>query len=44
MCYARVFVKIQPVDYFTTGVVRQGPRVPLGELQRSNTPIEKVYR
>uniref|UniRef100_A0A8C0VQS4 Myosin IXB n=1 Tax=Cyanistes caeruleus TaxID=156563 RepID=A0A8C0VQS4_CYACU len=21
-----------------------GPRVPLGELQRSNTPIEKVYR
>ncbi|XP_064898512.1 unconventional myosin-IXb isoform X7 [Columba livia] len=28
----------------TAGVVRQGPRVPLGELQRSNTPIEKVYR
>ncbi|XP_031459874.1 unconventional myosin-IXb isoform X7 [Phasianus colchicus] len=26
------------------GVVRQGPRVPLGELQRSNTPVEKVYR
>uniref|UniRef100_A0A8B9C3E8 Myosin IXB n=1 Tax=Anser brachyrhynchus TaxID=132585 RepID=A0A8B9C3E8_9AVES len=21
-----------------------GPRVPLGELQRSNTPVEKVYR
>uniref|UniRef100_A0A8C3R591 Myosin IXB n=1 Tax=Cyanoderma ruficeps TaxID=181631 RepID=A0A8C3R591_9PASS len=21
-----------------------GPRIPLGELQRSNTPIEKVYR
>uniref|UniRef100_A0A8C0VV29 Myosin IXB n=1 Tax=Cyanistes caeruleus TaxID=156563 RepID=A0A8C0VV29_CYACU len=28
----------------TAGVIRQGPRVPLGELQRSNTPIEKVYR
>ncbi|XP_065508474.1 unconventional myosin-IXb isoform X2 [Caloenas nicobarica] len=28
----------------TAGVVRQGPRVPLGELQRSNTPVEKVYR
>uniref|UniRef100_A0A8U8BJS1 Uncharacterized protein n=1 Tax=Geospiza parvula TaxID=87175 RepID=A0A8U8BJS1_GEOPR len=27
--------------YFLTGVVRQGPRVPLGELQRSNTPVEK---
>ncbi|NXP79478.1 MYO9B protein, partial [Ramphastos sulfuratus] len=26
------------------GVVHQGPRVPLGELQRSNTPVEKVYR
>uniref|UniRef100_A0A8C4YIV3 Myosin IXB n=1 Tax=Gopherus evgoodei TaxID=1825980 RepID=A0A8C4YIV3_9SAUR len=28
----------------TAGVVRHGPRVPLGELQRANTPIEKVYR
>ncbi|NXL10463.1 MYO9B protein, partial [Mesembrinibis cayennensis] len=28
----------------TAGVVRHGPRVPLGELQRSNTPVEKVYR
>ncbi|NXK73030.1 MYO9B protein, partial [Amazona guildingii] len=28
----------------TAGVVRQGPRIPLGELQRSNTPVEKVYR
>uniref|UniRef100_A0A8B9RPJ3 Myosin IXB n=1 Tax=Accipiter nisus TaxID=211598 RepID=A0A8B9RPJ3_9AVES len=28
----------------TAGVVRQGPRVPFGELQRSNTPVEKVYR
>ncbi|NXD82437.1 MYO9B protein, partial [Halcyon senegalensis] len=28
----------------TAGVVRQGPRVPLGELQRSNTPAEKIYR
>ncbi|NXC40833.1 MYO9B protein, partial [Penelope pileata] len=29
----------------TAGVVRQGPRVPLGELQTSNTtPVEKVYR
>ncbi|XP_064353435.1 unconventional myosin-IXb isoform X2 [Dromaius novaehollandiae] len=28
----------------TAGVVRQGPRVPLGELQRANTPVEKVYR
>uniref|UniRef100_A0A803V141 Myosin IXB n=1 Tax=Ficedula albicollis TaxID=59894 RepID=A0A803V141_FICAL len=28
----------------TAGVVRQGPRVPLGELQRSNTPVEKAYR
>uniref|UniRef100_A0A8D2P740 Myosin IXB n=1 Tax=Zosterops lateralis melanops TaxID=1220523 RepID=A0A8D2P740_ZOSLA len=26
------------------GVIRQGPRIPLGELQRSNTPVEKVYR
>ncbi|XP_068020934.1 unconventional myosin-IXb isoform X4 [Melanerpes formicivorus] len=26
------------------GVVRQGPRVPLAELQTSNTPVEKVYR
>ncbi|NXF08168.1 MYO9B protein, partial [Smithornis capensis] len=28
----------------TAGVVRQGPRVPLAELQRSNMPVEKVYR
>ncbi|NXG77038.1 MYO9B protein, partial [Baryphthengus martii] len=28
----------------TAGVIRQGPRVPLGELQRSNTPVEKIYR
>ncbi|NXS60163.1 MYO9B protein, partial [Brachypteracias leptosomus] len=28
----------------TAGVIRQGPRVPLGELQRANTPIEKIYR
>ncbi|KAM9369051.1 unconventional myosin-IXb [Phaethornis superciliosus] len=28
----------------TAGVIRQGPRVPLGELQRSNTAVEKVYR
>ncbi|NXK38824.1 MYO9B protein, partial [Piprites chloris] len=28
----------------TAGVVRQGPRVPLAELQRSNTSVEKVYR
>ncbi|XP_048783262.1 unconventional myosin-IXb isoform X4 [Lagopus muta] len=28
----------------TAGVVRQGPRVPLAELQRSNAPVEKVYR
>ncbi|XP_056194827.1 unconventional myosin-IXb isoform X3 [Falco biarmicus] len=28
----------------TAGVVRQGLRVPLGELQRSNTPVEKFYR
>ncbi|XP_053320238.1 unconventional myosin-IXb isoform X2 [Spea bombifrons] len=28
----------------TAGVVRKGSRVPLGELQRSNTPVEKVYR
>ncbi|XP_075467349.1 unconventional myosin-IXb isoform X3 [Ascaphus truei] len=28
----------------TAGVVRKGARVPLGELQRSNTPMEKVYR
>ncbi|XP_037741981.1 unconventional myosin-IXb isoform X7 [Chelonia mydas] len=28
----------------TAGVVRHGPRVPLGELQRANTPVEKVYR
>nr|XP_034972859.1 unconventional myosin-IXb isoform X6 [Zootoca vivipara] len=26
------------------GVVRHGPRVPLGELQQANTPIERVYR
>ncbi|XP_030322023.1 unconventional myosin-IXb isoform X2 [Calypte anna] len=28
----------------TAGVIPQGPRVPLGELQRSNTAVEKVYR
>ncbi|XP_063311506.1 unconventional myosin-IXb isoform X4 [Pelobates fuscus] len=28
----------------TAGVVRKGTRVPLGELQRSNTPAEKIYR
>uniref|UniRef100_A0A8C3S0M0 Myosin IXB n=1 Tax=Chelydra serpentina TaxID=8475 RepID=A0A8C3S0M0_CHESE len=28
----------------TAGVVRHGPRVPLGELQRANIPVEKVYR
>ncbi|NXS09339.1 MYO9B protein, partial [Neodrepanis coruscans] len=28
----------------TAGVVRQGPRVPLAELQRSNMAVEKVYR
>ncbi|NXI42222.1 MYO9B protein, partial [Galbula dea] len=28
----------------TAGVIRQGPRVPLGELQRSNAPVDKVYR
>ncbi|XP_063770558.1 unconventional myosin-IXb isoform X3 [Pseudophryne corroboree] len=28
----------------TAGVVRKGPRIPLGELQKSNTPVEKLYR
>ncbi|XP_041435950.1 unconventional myosin-IXb isoform X3 [Xenopus laevis] len=28
----------------TAGVIRKGARVPLGELQRSNTPMEKIYR
>nr|XP_055072708.1 unconventional myosin-IXb isoform X4 [Misgurnus anguillicaudatus] len=28
----------------TAGVVRPNSRVPLGELQRSNVPIEKMYR
>ncbi|XP_042297849.1 unconventional myosin-IXb-like [Sceloporus undulatus] len=28
----------------TAGVVRHGPRIPLGELQQANTPIERVYR
>nr|XP_033813082.1 unconventional myosin-IXb isoform X3 [Geotrypetes seraphini] len=28
----------------TAGVVRKGPRVPLGELQRANIQTEKVYR
>ncbi|XP_041086324.1 unconventional myosin-IXb-like isoform X5 [Polyodon spathula] len=28
----------------TAGVVRRGCRVPLGELQRANKPVEKVYR
>ncbi|XP_063146748.1 unconventional myosin-IXb [Candoia aspera] len=28
----------------TAGVVRHGPRIPLGELQQSNTQTERVYR
>ncbi|XP_066491862.1 unconventional myosin-IXb isoform X2 [Tiliqua scincoides] len=28
----------------TAGVVRHGPRVPLGELQQANSPAEKAYR
>ncbi|XP_053558861.1 unconventional myosin-IXb isoform X2 [Bombina bombina] len=28
----------------TAGVVRKGARVPLAELQRSNAPMEKIYR
>ncbi|XP_034293501.1 unconventional myosin-IXb isoform X3 [Pantherophis guttatus] len=28
----------------TAGVIRHGPRIPLGELQQSNTPNERVYR
>ncbi|OCU00813.1 unconventional myosin-IXb isoform X2 [Xenopus laevis] len=28
----------------TAGVIRKGARVPLGELQRSNNPMEKIYR
>uniref|UniRef100_W5M973 Myosin IXB n=1 Tax=Lepisosteus oculatus TaxID=7918 RepID=W5M973_LEPOC len=28
----------------TAGVVRRGSRTPLGELQRSNTAVEKMYR
>ncbi|XP_067329620.1 unconventional myosin-IXb isoform X1 [Anolis sagrei] len=28
----------------TAGVVRHGPRTPLGELQPANTPVERVYR
>ncbi|KAG9350669.1 hypothetical protein JZ751_024558 [Albula glossodonta] len=28
----------------TAGVVRHSSRTPLGELQRSNTPVEKLYR
>ncbi|XP_072517308.1 unconventional myosin-IXb isoform X2 [Salminus brasiliensis] len=28
----------------SAGVVRPASRVPLGELQRSNTPIERMYR
>ncbi|XP_051791055.1 unconventional myosin-IXb isoform X2 [Erpetoichthys calabaricus] len=28
----------------TAGVVRRGSRIPLGELKRANTPIEKMYR
>ncbi|KAM4707287.1 unconventional myosin-IXb isoform 2-T2 [Discoglossus pictus] len=28
----------------TAGVIRKGVRVPLGELQRSNAPMEKIYR
>ncbi|XP_078527441.1 unconventional myosin-IXb isoform X3 [Lissotriton helveticus] len=28
----------------TAGVIRKGVRIPLGELQRANVPVEKVYR
>uniref|UniRef100_A0ACB8F1G7 Unconventional myosin-IXb n=1 Tax=Sphaerodactylus townsendi TaxID=933632 RepID=A0ACB8F1G7_9SAUR len=28
----------------TAGVVRHGPRVPLGELQQANIPVERAYR
>ncbi|XP_039194459.1 unconventional myosin-IXb isoform X2 [Crotalus tigris] len=28
----------------TAGVIRHGPRIPLGDLQQSNTPNERVYR
>ncbi|XP_072012811.1 unconventional myosin-IXb isoform X4 [Engystomops pustulosus] len=28
----------------TAGVIRKGPRVPLGELQKSNTSAEKLHR
>ncbi|XP_070603858.1 unconventional myosin-IXb isoform X3 [Erythrolamprus reginae] len=28
----------------TAGVIRHGPRIPLGELQQSNTPNERFYR
>ncbi|KAG7487958.1 hypothetical protein MATL_G00029080 [Megalops atlanticus] len=28
----------------TAGVVRRSSRTPLGELQRANTPVEKLYR
>ncbi|XP_072260772.1 unconventional myosin-IXb isoform X4 [Pyxicephalus adspersus] len=28
----------------TAGVVRKGPRIPLGELQKSNTAVDKLYR
>lgn len=28
----------------TAGVVRKGPRLPLGELQKSNTAVDKLYR
>ncbi|KAM4807924.1 unconventional myosin-IXb [Rhinophrynus dorsalis] len=28
----------------TAGVIRKGTRIPLGELQRSNNPMEKIYR
>ncbi|XP_068090242.1 unconventional myosin-IXb isoform X3 [Hyperolius riggenbachi] len=28
----------------TAGVVRKGPRIPLGELQKSNVTVDKLYR
>ncbi|KAM9330622.1 unconventional myosin-IXb [Gastrophryne carolinensis] len=28
----------------TAGIVRKGPRIPLGELQKSNTSADKLYR
>uniref|UniRef100_A0A672RTE3 Myosin IXB n=1 Tax=Sinocyclocheilus grahami TaxID=75366 RepID=A0A672RTE3_SINGR len=32
------------MHYFQISVVRPNSRVPLGELQRSNVPIERMYR